>query len=351
MANPCDFYINGKKMKMDEFLSYAKKLPHSQLNDILGGIPSFKNIPTAPFVTDTNAWTKLALKVALKEAVKQGADKIAWTTGEQQNERYDLSKQVDEITYSKYPDGTYQFSGSKNNNQIFNYQRIPESKLEDYVGKEVAKKIIDGEGDVMSYGNKEEGTYGELGKTLSGVDLKVGGKGMKGFYGSPTEGSLGIVGNVAKSLFKQEPKTIELDIKDYDKFTVEVFDEDGDRAVWTFDNKDKAKDFAEMKGGNIVPKKDKKQHSIDITPELKAQVQEGLPLFQDRRGAWSKIAASAKRIISMYDKARLDTAVHEILLPDDFIYSSIIVFKSCSNSLLVAERDIISSKKSCPKIS
>jgi GNAT superfamily N-acetyltransferase len=39
----------------------------------------------------------------------------------------------------------------------------------------------------------------------------------------------------------------------------------------------------------------------------------GQPLFQDRRGAWSKIAASAKRIISMYDKARLDTAVHEIL--------------------------------------
>ncbi|MFN9110521.1 MAG: hypothetical protein ACK5XN_10680, partial [Bacteroidota bacterium] len=36
-------------------------------------------------------------------------------------------------------------------------------------------------------------------------------------------------------------------------------------------------------------------------------------MFQDRRGAWSKIAASAKRIISMYDKARLDTAVHEIL--------------------------------------
>ena len=27
--------------------------------------------PTAPFVTDTNAWTKLALKVALKESIKQ----------------------------------------------------------------------------------------------------------------------------------------------------------------------------------------------------------------------------------------------------------------------------------------
>ena len=50
---------------------------------------------------DTNAWTKLGLKVALKEAVAQGADKISWTTGEQQNERYDLSKQVDDVWVSQ----------------------------------------------------------------------------------------------------------------------------------------------------------------------------------------------------------------------------------------------------------
>jgi hypothetical protein len=47
-----------------------------------------KATPPAPFITDTNAWTKLGLKVALKEAVKQGADKIAWTTGTQQFDRW-----------------------------------------------------------------------------------------------------------------------------------------------------------------------------------------------------------------------------------------------------------------------
>jgi len=31
-----------------------------------------KGVPSAPFVTDTNSWTKLGLKVALREAVKQG---------------------------------------------------------------------------------------------------------------------------------------------------------------------------------------------------------------------------------------------------------------------------------------
>ena len=42
------------------------------------------NVPQSPFVTDTNAWTKLGLKTALKEAVAQGAERIAWSTGEQQ---------------------------------------------------------------------------------------------------------------------------------------------------------------------------------------------------------------------------------------------------------------------------
>ena len=55
---------------------------------------------------DTNAWTKLGLKVALKEAVAQGADKIAWTTGEQQNERYDLSKEIDKIYVQKGVEGS-----------------------------------------------------------------------------------------------------------------------------------------------------------------------------------------------------------------------------------------------------
>ena len=43
----------------------------------------------------------IAQRKILKEAVAQGIDKIAWTTGEQQNDRYDLSKQVDEIGWQK----------------------------------------------------------------------------------------------------------------------------------------------------------------------------------------------------------------------------------------------------------
>lgn len=44
-------------------------------------------IPDAPYVQDTKDWTSLALKHALKDAIENKKDQIAWTTGEQQNFR------------------------------------------------------------------------------------------------------------------------------------------------------------------------------------------------------------------------------------------------------------------------
>ena len=219
-------------------------------------------LPTAPFVTDTNAWTKLGLKTALKEAVAQGADKLAWTTGEQQNDRYDLSKSVDFIEYNKTKDGQYNLSIQIKNGNEETY-KLKENELEGFVGKEVAQKIINNEG----YESDVPGTHVLLDK-----DLKIGGKGMKGFYGSPSEGSLGIVGNVAKSLFGQEPKTVNIAINDlktwmgeklYDKYK-------DDKAKMDIYNKEFAKEAQESK-----------QYSIDITPELKQAVKEGIPLFKN----------------------------------------------------------------------
>jgi hypothetical protein len=232
--------------------------------------------PSAPFVMDTNAWTKLGLKVALKEAVKQGVDKIAWTTGEQQNARYDLSKQVKQVEWNRYTErGAVKLvtltpitgnvielpideNGfvSKNAGTQFDGQRI-----DNVIGKEIGDKIVS-----------------ENSGDLSGDGLKVGGKGMKGFYGSPTEGSLGIVGNVAKSLTKQEPKTVKLLLKDYSekislaKEFIQEFRSEGNEA--------KAKDWEERLK-LLEEKNDNKntQNSIDITPELAATVEQGQPLF------------------------------------------------------------------------
>ena len=246
-----------------------------------------RKVPTAPFVMDTNAWTKLGLKYALKEAVKQGATKIAWTTGEQQNDRYDLSKQVSKIDveHVEEAEGVFFVDIALNDGEVENLEvengvirnnPYKGQKLDAVLGKEYADKILSTpKGDSIS---------------LTGNDLKLGGKGMKGFYGSPTEGSLGIVGNVAKSLFKQEPKTVEVDISKDKKlssynWTVEYeYGNDGSEVVvqrvlhnnkeYLFNTKKEAQDFVDN-----LPKQSSTQHSIDITPELAATVEQGQPLF------------------------------------------------------------------------
>lgn len=241
----------AKRSDLRERMGDDKKLREEfdKVNEEIEKIEHRTNqISAAPFVTDTNSWTKLALKVALKQAVKEGADKIAWTTGEQQADRYDLSQHVERITVSKPSEdglsrGYYhrlnivaidgkrtQLAVDKNGKVIEGPSSLYNKPLSDVVGKEMAEKIMS----VKQGGLKE----------FSGLDFKIGGEGMTGFYGNPAKNKLGIVGNVAKGLFKQEPKP-----------TVLIQD--------------------------IVSLTPIQQHSVDITPEMKAQVENvGQPLFQ-----------------------------------------------------------------------
>jgi hypothetical protein len=204
----------------------------------------------APFISDTNQWTKLLWKYALRHAVEEGADRIAWTTGEQQNSRYDLSKQVDSIQYFDRGKEGYSIMAWKDG-ELLHDQIVAKDKLEATLGKEVANKIINNEG--------ENGIGG--GKTLKGDDLKVGGSGMKGFYGEPSEGKIGIVGNVAKGLVK------------------ELTGKEGKIVDTKIDQQHVARKNADKFAGMESTPELSTQHSIEITPELKAAVEGGLPLL------------------------------------------------------------------------
>ena len=269
--------------------------------------------PTAPFVTDTNAWTKLGLKVALKEAVTQGADKISWTTGEQQNERYDLSKQVDEIGWQKNENGTYNITPKKDGSVIGTREMMANltiKQIEDYVGKEVAEKIQNEEGKVWDGGSVKQGK-------LTGQQLKVGGKGMKGFYGEPSEGKEGIVGGVAKALVKEltgKPGEI-VETKIVDKDTPSIYKRYQDKKTELAEKENRVNELYDIINNSKtdMPKEAREynllvdevqdlrkeikdiertspnalkqatststQHSIEITPELRAAVEKGQPLF------------------------------------------------------------------------
>jgi hypothetical protein len=118
-------------------------------------MPSVTNIPSAPMIGDTKSWTALAMKRMIAYAVDNGFQKIAWTTGEQQNARYDLSKQVKEVSYLPYDDGTYEVGVVLPNGQEFNAAggKKTLAQIEEILGKDIARKIQNEEGDVELGGN------------------------------------------------------------------------------------------------------------------------------------------------------------------------------------------------------
>jgi hypothetical protein len=122
------------------------------------------SVPDAPF---KKTWHELVMKRMLDWAVKNGFDKLAWTTGEQQAERYDLSKQVSEVVAVKNNDGTINIVATGHGGDLIHEKNLTLEKVSDVLGKDLADKIKD---------------QTEPSKSYKGVDLKVGGEGMEGFY-------------------------------------------------------------------------------------------------------------------------------------------------------------------------
>ena len=246
-------------------------------------------VPGGPFVGKTDAWVALSLKRMIRYAAENGFDQVAWTTGEQQAARYDLSKQVDHIDYKKEGE-MYRLGVVDKNGEGVNLPKesFTAAELEDVVGKEVAKKIVNGEG--QSGGGR---------MTLRGLDLKVGGEGMKGFYDK-------IVPTVAKDVLKKlgggkvEATTLDIPNKLEGQYSMGAFDPASARViqrgevwqVWAknpdsgveqvrggnFDSEQAARNFAAT--GGLEKAGGSEQMAFTITPEMRAKVMEGQALFQ-----------------------------------------------------------------------
>ena len=81
-----------------------------EFNEIKDKI-SGREVQPGPFVTDAHQWTNLALKRMIRWASDEGFDSIAWVTGRQSAERYNVSKVVDEIEW--YDMGIRSETGAK----------------------------------------------------------------------------------------------------------------------------------------------------------------------------------------------------------------------------------------------
>jgi hypothetical protein len=228
----------GRKLPEDVYDWSAKKLESAGVDSALiadwsDSLKKSGRVLSAPMVGDTKAWTSLALKRMIRYAAENGFDKIAWTTGEQQAARYDLSKQV-ELVRAEHTNkqGVFDLTFWDKGGKQFDIGLIPSEMLADHVGKDLAEKIV------KQPLNKSE--------DYTGLDLKVGGEGMKGYYDQ-------IVPQVANDILKKLGGGKVEDISVSPKKAGEP---------------------------NIEKLSNLKQQGFTITPELRNKVMnEGMPLF------------------------------------------------------------------------
>jgi hypothetical protein len=227
---------------VDRWSAVSNRINNLQTEQNRLGRAFGQQVPDAPFKDN---WYQLSLKRLVKYAADNGYDRIGLTTGRQQAERFDLSKQVDELIYRKNPDGTYMVTAQVGGSGNMIGNAIPEGKLSDYVGKEVASKIVDNSGkDVNLGGSGSVSQPKDMYKSLSGIDLKIGGEGMKKYYD------------------EIYPKYLE---KYGKKFDAKV----GETRIKT------GNAYAQTKG---IPAEETVRY-IDITPKMKEGTSKGQPLF------------------------------------------------------------------------
>ena len=153
-------------------------------------------IEPAPYVTNTESWTDLALKRVMHEAAKGGYDKVMWTPAEIQSKRYNLTNYIDTLAYLPYQDSSgktlYKLRAGKDGRMLTEQSGLDEQGLASHVGKEMAQKIIDGHKtetrDINTVVGGDDRPIGQRKamipwNVISGLDLEVGGQWPKKYYG------------------------------------------------------------------------------------------------------------------------------------------------------------------------
>ncbi len=209
-------------------------------------------------------WRDIGLKWALRKAVEIGADRLGWTTGEQQAGRYQLIKHVDQLEYSPRYERLF---ARKEGGSVFN-DRVPREKLPSVVGEETAKKLL--EAKLNDYGDHE----------LKGEDLKVGGAGLKKLYDADFHN----VVNGLPAVKKSGQKVGSSKVPDAEAFTTESYS-NFQRRLGLSDTEARTRYMAERLSGTGLPEATLDVHSLSITPAIRESVMAGQASFSPKTGS------------------------------------------------------------------
>lgn len=202
-------------------------------------------VPDAPFKQN---WHELVMKRLLDDAARNGYDKVVITPGAEQAKRYDLSKQIGRVVYNPETEMLNAFDLS--NRSVIQRGNVKPDQIEEYIGKEPAKRLLDQQNTKIDSRGGKDVPYQEI----SGLDLQVGGEGMKGFYDQ-----------ILPSYLNEYGK----------KYGVRV---------GTYDMPVGEKMVPDRAGLGMISSGEQEMvpfHSFDITPQMREDITtKGMPLYQ-----------------------------------------------------------------------
>lgn len=176
----------GYRQPVDEAMAYAERTDGGAARfydeeEVARAIEAReKGVPDAPF---KDSWQDLGFKQQLLEVADDPTlDWIGWTSGKTQAARYDLSKEIGQVTARPTPDGRVHLEALTPDMDTFVVSEVVSlDKLDGIIGKEIAEKIRAGirfPASPRHYARGDRGVPVEL----TGLDLEVGGEGMVEFY-------------------------------------------------------------------------------------------------------------------------------------------------------------------------
>ena len=220
-------------------------------------------------------WRDIAFKWALRHAAENGFDSVGWTTGEQQAARYDLSKHLSEVKARLASDASdiYEIKAYNNSGNEVIKRSVAKDDLESVLGKDLAGKIIS---DLPDTGNN---VPSQKYKSYSGLDLKVGGEGLKKLYDVDFRNVVNNLPAVKKAGQKVGMGEIAEHQPDADAPFIVLRDTGAFYTRAT--SEQRAKELAKDVGGTYSTDSVKETiHSLPITPAIRDAVMGGQARFQ-----------------------------------------------------------------------
>lgn len=249
--------------------------------------------------------TDFLIKQAIKDAVEGGYDYMAWTTGTQQADRYNMRKVIDQLEVLVNPSNkTYEVYAKKGGATQLHQEGLSEQELADTFGKEIASKIVEDARPIFS--NFSDVNEPLQLKTYKDLDLETGGEFYKKLYdnyvprmlkkyGKKWGLNVGNIDIISMTEDKVDLAEIISEMNDYE-ITQLAFDKGFDyelRELMTdaeideegflteVDNYSQRRDTLEKALLDSIPDNLINQPSIPVTPQMIEDViTQGQPLFQ-----------------------------------------------------------------------